>query len=661
MKRVLGVIVILSALAGAYWLGTLSSSKGPGDASKNGSERETTTELTGPETGSSSVDDSTRESEPTGVDARESANAIEVNIVVRAADGAPVPNAEVFGPGGRSVGSTGATGEVAVRVPPESSTGDLHARATGFMVVLDAPYQRLAHGDTCRFIAHRAHFQPITIIDADGEPWVLPARIECELGASREHQGWTPELGGVWLRPGRQTLVARSGSLASQPERVQVSAGSAAPPVLLRLEALHSVELRVVQSAPVARDALVRWNEDGQPDVRTEFVPAGGRTTIEAVRPGIYRFAASRNWSRGAEVEQLVTVAGPTVVELELPEWAPELSCHVRVLDPTDEPLDNVQFALGRYGGGQKLESEYQFDGVYLVDLALRGEGDPTLQLQTSTHGVLRVPCPEPGSETEVRFPVTASLTLAVRGHEDLPPPLELRLVATGANEYLSKYLGDSGVIEFMHLQPNDYRVEFVLEGNAVIHSDVVRVLPGDNSAELTLPSLNRVIVRDLPSRRVTLRREDGRAAGRVVVLAEDDVAIVGLAPGMHLLEVGTGGSIEFMPIQVTDRPDEVFHYSGNAPNCQRVMIDPSRAGLLGRAGLRAGDLVLSADGGPWIRIPPEREIFARSGTESPVRLRVLRAGVVHEVALTRDTTGEVNSLGGSFEIWYDPAAQSSQ
>lgn len=661
MKRVLGTIVVLAALVGAYWLGTLSTSS-PNEASKSRREQETVAGRAEPTMGNSAVQDATREPRPGSVDESEPADTIEVTIVVRAADGAPVPDAKAFGPGGSSLGSTGDKGEVAVRVLRGSSTSDLEVRATGFMVALDAPHQRLAHEDTCPFTAHRAHFQPITIVGADGEVWTGPAVIECQLGRWLGRQAWTPETGGVWLRSGAQSLVARSGSLASHPERVQVPAATTAPPVLLRLEALHSVELRVVQSASVARDALVRWNEDGQPDVRTDLVPAGGRTTIEAVRPGTYRFAASRNWSRGAEVEQLVTVAGPTVVELELPEWAPELSCQVRVLDPFGEPLDNVQFALGRYGGGQKLESEYRLDGVYRVDLTLRAEGDPTLQLQTSTHGVLRVTCPEPGSSTEVRFSVTASLTLAMRGHVDLPPPLELRLVAAGANEYLSKYLGDSGVIEFMHLEPNDYRVEVVFDGSgAVIHSEVVRVLPGDNYVELTLPPLSRVTVRGLPSRQITLRSEDGRVAGRVVVRAEDEAAIVGLSPGAHLLEVRRDASIEFMPIRVTDKPDEVFHYSGNAPNCQRVMIDRSRAGLLALAGLRAGDLVLSADGGPWIRIPPMREIYARSRTEDPVRLRVLRGGVVQEVALTGEATAAASSFGGSFEIWYDPAAESAQ
>ncbi|MCU0724328.1 MAG: PDZ domain-containing protein [Planctomycetes bacterium] len=469
------------------------------------------------------------------------------------------------------------------------------------------------------------------------------AELSCRLRSSEEKpllRTWRPDAPHVALPEGSFDIRAVAGAdreFASGTARILLRAGEAPPPLTLTLAPLAGVRGRVVLPPTLLlRSVEVEaWTIGESPRRRlgTCQTTGAGRYAIAGLPPGPCLLAVQDLVSLEVAISE-----GMIETDLVVPDPAGE-AITVRVQGPDGGPVFSAWVDVRSPADPEGLEKRHGSRDVHagpgvrlLLQVGEDCDADAFLRVKTDGLGSRKVPLPPRGGAVTVRFAEPAWLRVEVKGlagSEDLGYLFTLRLESTPESEAHEQDALDfelESPVVFGPLQPGPARLGLLLNERELASWPAV-LASGRNELVVTAPPLHELVVQ-VPGRGagdLTLRPAAGGecASWSDCDQGEGTCRFAGLPAGRYILELADGRKEDGrMEVEVPARGVVRFE----AERCDALRVAELEAeGLLGRAGLRAGDLVLAVDGEEFDNVARGRALVELAATRETAELRLLR------------------------------------
>jgi hypothetical protein len=587
---------------------------------------------------------------------------------------------------------TGADGGYELANLPEDGSYRLSAYRAGFVFETEGSAYSIAPGSRVDFTAAAVFAIPVELVHADG---TRPAEgvVRVTRGNATDSYAWTPAAPELRARSGRigvrgfanvhaGTRYGRDfgSDLASEEVALDV-AERAGVPLVLALAPRSGIRGRVVDGQsgssdrPMVRIMPVAAGVDLEALAQAEQTrPQNDRFAFYDLAPGTYAVGLG-SWGEPILVHEVVTVgAGIVDVDLVVPEPDPERTLLVRAFGPEGRALRDLDFGW-RYersssssSGG--IQARRRPDGAWVLRpkpefyAPWTPETKFTLSVTHAQFGAREVALAEGQREVDVAFeePVAIVLVLANYVGSGYEGRLSASVAKTAEGRSSRRFaysslggdgkIGADGVARFEQLAPGDWTISLSVRAGQwqtrPIGTRKVSLVSGEKTVRMDIPALFElaVVAPDLAAgARIQLQPagEDRSAFGYGIGASEEldaDKRVVfrGLVAGAYKLS-GSGMS-EAMEVTV---PCGEVVLDARELNCFRVAIGDLN-GVLYKSGLRAGDMVVGADGKRFETLAQAHDLYQGGGT---IALIVSRGGAELNVSVPGGLLMSGADLGG--------------
>lgn len=419
-----------------------------------------------------------------------------------------------------------------------------------------------------------------------------------------------------------------------------------------------------------------------------------GRYMVLDLDPGLHAIGLRSQGNQKESkfsVYELVTV-GDGLVEVDLVEPEPKAGEHlvVRCLDEAGRQLNDISFSRtsksqnGSTSGGTSVRQAP--DGSYWLDLGALCSFDYdswpsgssiTLTGSSTTAGKQTVELSSGQRELTMQFSRPLSLEVVIGGYADSANKdklsIHVNLVTDiddgwGNSMVQSKSpqgwgngpeISKDGVVVFHNLSPGLLDVELMLgdgwrNDSTELDSIEVNLAGSDASVQLNIPMLHELLVLapdfdEDTFLMLSLKDDDNPFSNRRHQQLDSSgrTTFKGLTPGTYMLTGGGGSGVE------VEVPCSEVVYQPKLPIGLRVIITSEEGGLY-KAGLREGDVIITADGNDLGK-PKHMNTFYQLVGGSSVDLVVLRGGGTTSVTIgPLQMWGGANETGGQLTAHYE-------
>ncbi|MCU0726770.1 MAG: hypothetical protein MUE73_13450 [Planctomycetes bacterium] len=535
-------------------------------------------------------------------------------------------------------------------------------------------------GDRVEIVAEPVVRLPVSVLDPDGAP-ARSATLSIE-GDRRDHEPWTPDRPAVDLPAGRYRIRASGDADDSESGKVavEIAEGAAPEPLVLRLEARLAIRGTVLFPAGAvpgdfeARAVPVPGGGGPAPDLLLAGGPSSpvhegeagsGYFRIDGFAPGHLLVGILRGRDRVVAIAE-VEVRDPfATVTLSVPAEEAGAGLLVTVLAPDGAPLPsvNVQVTLEETGGGVRNSgrSSAVAPGVFRLPLPA-----PPDALAPGTRGRISATSPRHGTksvefdpraqrEVTVRFDEAAFVTVILEGYVEGGYEGDLRLAVTSAPGVQSPFTGavePEGRQTFGPLPPGAFWIEaWTVRAMRPLVSRAVTLAGGRQEERIVLPATCRleVIPDEGDPAAFYLERIGEPPPGAFPIIEGGRAVFRHLPPGEYLLSRHSRPTREHMPVTVTS--DRVVRFAPLVPDALLVCV-AAPDGVIARAGLLDGDLLIAVDGTEISEEAQGRALLTLAERKEKVTLVVLRGGARRAIEATIDGILDPARAGGDLRPW---------
>ncbi len=567
-----------------------------------------------------------------------------------------------------------------------------------YVIEAEGPSYGVSPGQRVTFQALGVHVIPVQLSHEDGRQ---PAEgvIGVKRGDNETFYRWSADAPDLRLTPGRVGVRGYAGlrqaeswrggadsTHGSEESSVDV-VDQAGVPLPLVLKPRCGIRGRVIDDfgagggravvrlLPMAAGAAL--DESALAESGQRSYARGDRFHFLDLAPGTYAIGlANRN---EALLAHRIVEVGVVEVDLVVPEPDPDQHLVVRTFGPSGNPVQDVDFRWkyshrgGSSSGG--ISGRRGRDGVWWLQPKKAffepwpEETGYQLTVEHSELGNREIQLQEGQREVSVTFEEPASIVVVVAGYagsryvgqlqvhlapaagEDDGPPYWAMSSRRGSGE--GAFSAD-GVARFDGLAPGGWEVHLLVKvgewETQSVQSVEVQVPSGERTVSMSLPTLyDLVVVAPGLSEDTWLHLRKNDEDAEAFSFASSRSGSVG-ADGRAVFENLTAGQYTLNangvpePVEVTVPCGDVY-LEAREPDCLRV-ANGDMEGALYQAGLRAGDLIIGADGEEFASASSVWELFQGEGE---VNLIVLRGGERLEFTMKRFAIGSDwwGKLGG--------------
>lgn len=577
---------------------------------------------------------------------------------------------------GRSRRATsGADGRFELTGLFDGGTYSLSAYLAGHSVATEGSAWGLSAGQHVVFRAEPVHEIPVRLV-FDGGTSPAEGVVAVRRGEDERLYTWKADAPHVRLTPGRVSLRGYGGEVRTRSSRGEVDSTHASEEQSIEVVEHEGVTVQLVLAPRIGIRGRVLDDSGGADrSSSVRLLALGSETDLD-----LEELAGSRRTSRveGGRYSLLDLTAGPYavgltdrsgnlivhervsvpegIVELDLtvPEPDPDRHLIVRAVGPSGRPVRDLSFNLVKRSGentrGDTLHGQRAPDGSWWLrpkESYFEPWGQEASYTLTLRHGELgerSLPLSQGQREVDVTFEEPVTLIVTVHGYAGSSYVGSLQLAASrvGAEDAERRFLAPrqrgngnisaDGVARLENLAPGSWRIDLTLQSedwqSRTVRSIDVVATAGEQHVSIDLPVLHELVVvapklADEGYLFLSGPSSNGERPGQSADLwgqvGSDGRAVFrGLAAGTYQLR----SQNMYEGLEVTVPCAEVY-LDEHAADCLRVAIGDLE-GALYKAGLRAGDLIVSVDGKDIGSITNPYEALLGEGT---AELSVVREG----------------------------------
>ncbi len=568
-------------------------------------------------------------------------------------------------------------------------------------------------GEVVEFIAAAIIEIRVDVLRPDGSR-AEKADIEIKHKAVRDswsggsETAWSRENPCIYLRPGAYVFIAECedlGGLRSAEQEVNVDEGAAPPEVTLTLKEPIGIKGRIV--APEGMDLKNIWmkymavSSSDTPDLKIlvmqgkflQMMSEGDLTfTVKDLVPGTYLVGVLLASQRVIAHCTVQVVDRMAEAVLTVQPFKPEEYVIVRVFDPAGNQMTDVNFETGLFSHGHGFttgaSSIAQKDGSFLVLNYKHWDESMMNQQEKATRYLLKAACPKYGSkqveydpaatrELTLKFQNPATLEVTVAGYRDseFVGKLQVQIKQKKAKEEeeeavdvgsrfgdMQEGLDAEGKLTVGPVEPGEYEIDLMLNtgeswgGRIPIRKTPVTLSTGANTATLRIPPLYQLTVtfeKAVKGEHIMLgpaseKRRWGGWGVQKQMSEDGKVVFEKLPEGTYKIQKWTGADAGSMEITLPGQSSVAF--KPKPVNALRVVVSDS-AGVLGRAGLQTGDLIIGLDGTEFKNMAHMQMLLYTSMGKEKASLMLLRGGARKDVDIE---TAKLFNPGGEDQLGGD-------